>query len=104
VMKRASAPLKALFEFREASCMAKRDQFARLAEQGDDRALFELNSLHEAECRRRRDPCCFNDNRALAQSIRALKARLASAAANAAAAPPVTSPAPPPPTSPTFNP
>jgi eukaryotic-like serine/threonine-protein kinase len=76
VMMRASTPLKALFEFREASCMAKRDGFAKLAEQGDDRALFELTSLRDAECRRRRDPCCFNDNRALADAIRSLKARL----------------------------
>ena len=100
VMKRASPPLKALFEFREASCMAKRDQFARLADQGDDRALFELNSLHDAECRRRRDPCCFNENRALAQAIRTLKTRLAAAPANQPGAPP----APPPPTPPACNP
>jgi serine/threonine-protein kinase len=77
VMMRASSPLKVLFEFREASCMAKRDEFGKMAEQGDDRALFELTSLRDAECRRRRDPCCFTDNRALATAIKSLKARLA---------------------------
>jgi serine/threonine-protein kinase len=77
VMMRASSPLKVLFEFREASCMAKRDAFGKMAEQGDDRALYELTSLRDAECRRRRDPCCFNENRALGEAIRSLKARLA---------------------------
>jgi serine/threonine-protein kinase len=76
VMMRASPPLKALFEFREASCMAKRDTFGKLAEQGDDRALGELTSLRDAECRRRRDPCCFTENRALSTAIRTLKTRL----------------------------
>jgi serine/threonine-protein kinase len=75
-MMRASPPLKALFEFREASCMAKRDTFGKLAEQGDDRALGELTSLRDAECRRRRDPCCFTENRALSTAIRTLKTRL----------------------------
>jgi serine/threonine-protein kinase len=77
-MMRASAPLKALFEFREASCTAKRNEFGKLAEQGDDRALFEMTSLQNAECRRRHDPCCFADNHALSTAIHALKARLAS--------------------------
>ncbi len=77
VMMRASPPLKALFEFREASCMAKRDTFGKLAEQGDDRALTELTSLRDAECRRRKDPCCFTDNRSLATAIRTLKTHLA---------------------------
>jgi len=78
LMMRASRPLKALFEFREASCTARRAQFERLAERGDDRALHELTSLRDADCRRR-DPCCFKENRALAAAIRALKARLAGA-------------------------
>jgi eukaryotic-like serine/threonine-protein kinase len=77
IMMRASTPLKALFEFREASCTAKRNEFGKLAEQGDDRALFELTSLQNADCRRRRDPCCFTDNHALAIAIKSLRARLA---------------------------
>jgi hypothetical protein len=77
VMMRASTPLKVLFEFREASCMAKRDSFGKMADQGDDRALFELTQLRDAECRRRRDPCCFTENRALANAIKSLKGRLA---------------------------
>src|SRR5262249_20082767 len=80
VMIRASAALRVLFEFREASCAAKRDSFGKMAQQGDDRALFELTSLHDAECRRRRDICCFSENRALEAAIRSLKARLASPA------------------------
>jgi serine/threonine-protein kinase len=80
VMMRASTPLKALFDFREASCMAKRDSFGKLAEVGDDRALYELTQLRDAECRRRRDPCCFNESRALSDAIRSLKSRLASRA------------------------
>lgn len=78
LMMRASPPLKALFEFREASCTARGAQFERLAERGDDRALRELTSLRDADCRRR-DPCCFKENRALAAAIRVLKARLVGA-------------------------
>jgi hypothetical protein len=76
VMMRASAPLKVLFEFREASCVAKRDTFAKMAAEGDERALSELNSLRGADCGRR-DPCCYKESRALGTAIRALKTRLA---------------------------
>jgi serine/threonine-protein kinase len=79
VLMRASSPLKVLFDFREASCMGKRDAFGKMAEQGDDRALFELTSLRDAECRRRHDACCFNESKALNDAIKSLKARLASA-------------------------
>jgi serine/threonine-protein kinase len=88
VMMRASTPLKVLFDFREASCMGKRDAFGKMAEQGDDRALFELTSLRDAECRRRKDPCCFNESRALSEAIKSLKARLASKPQPPAPAPP----------------
>jgi len=77
VMKRASAPLKVLFEFREASCVAKRDAFGKMAAEGDDRALSELVGLRDADCRRR-DPCCYKESRSLETAIRSLKARLAS--------------------------
>jgi serine/threonine-protein kinase len=76
VMARASTPLKVLFDFREASCMAKRDMFGRLGDQGDDRALFELQALSYAECRDRKDWCCFKENRTLSATIKALKTRL----------------------------
>jgi serine/threonine-protein kinase len=89
VMMRASTPLKVLFDFREASCMAKRDSFGKMAEQGDDRALYELTSLRDAECRSRRDACCFTESRALADAIKSLKARLA---ASRAQPPPATQP------------
>jgi serine/threonine-protein kinase len=87
VMSRASATLKVLFELREASCSAKRDLFGKVAEQGDDRALLELQMLRDAECSRRRDPCCFKENRALASAIHALKTRLGPAPAASAQAP-----------------
>src|SRR5260370_16688458 len=63
VMARASAPLKVLFDFREASCMAKRDMFGRLGEQGDDRALFELQALSYPECPHPKASSCFKENR-----------------------------------------
>jgi eukaryotic-like serine/threonine-protein kinase len=76
VMTRGSLALKILFDFREASCVGKRDLFARMAEQGDERALLELQALRDAECQGRRDPCCYKENRALAAAIRSLKSRL----------------------------
>jgi serine/threonine protein kinase len=79
VMARASGPLKVIFDFREASCSAKRDLFPRMVDQGDDRALLELQMLRDAECSRRRDPCCFKENRALGAAIHALHARLSPA-------------------------
>jgi serine/threonine-protein kinase len=87
VMSGASNALKVLFEFREASCSAKRDLFSKMVDQGDDRALLELQMLRDAECSRRRDPCCFKDNRALGTAIHALRARLGPAPAASAQAP-----------------
>jgi eukaryotic-like serine/threonine-protein kinase len=77
VMMAASPALKVLFDYREASCVGRRDLFARMAEQGDERALGELVAQRDADCGRR-DPCCYKENRALAVAIRSLKARLSS--------------------------
>jgi len=87
VMARASGPLKILVDFREASCSAKRDLFGKMVEQGDDRALLELQMLRDAECSRRRDPCCFKENRALGTAMHSLRARLGAAPAASAPAP-----------------
>jgi serine/threonine protein kinase len=77
VMGKASTPLRVLVDLREASCIAKRDQFAKVGEQGDDRALFELELLRDTECPRKTDACCYKDNKALAAAIKTLKSRLA---------------------------
>jgi hypothetical protein len=79
VMIAASPALKVLFDYREASCAGRRDLFARMAEQGDERALSELVAQRDADCGRR-DPCCYKESRALATAIRTLKARLTSPA------------------------
>jgi hypothetical protein len=81
-MMTASPALKVLFDFREASCVGRRDLFTRMAEQGDERALGELVAQRDADCGRR-DPCCYKESRALAGAIRSLKARLAAPAASA---------------------
>jgi eukaryotic-like serine/threonine-protein kinase len=86
VMMAASPALKVLFDFREASCVGRRDLFSRMAEQGDERALGELVGQRDADCGRR-DPCCYKESRALAAAIRSLKARLSSPAPAASAAP-----------------
>ncbi|HEY3594419.1 MAG TPA: hypothetical protein VGL13_11115, partial [Polyangiaceae bacterium] len=80
VMAKASPPLRALVDLREASCVAKRDLFPRIGEQGDDRALFELELLRDTECPKKADACCYKDNKALASAIKTLKSRLATAA------------------------
>jgi eukaryotic-like serine/threonine-protein kinase len=77
VMIAASPALKVLFDYREASCVGRRDLFSRMAEQGDERALGELIAQRDADCGRR-DPCCYKDSRALATAIRSLKTRLSS--------------------------
>jgi serine/threonine-protein kinase len=86
VMMAGSPALKVLFDFREASCVGRRDLFSRMAEQGDERALAELVAQRDADCGRR-DPCCYKENRALAAAIRSLKARLAGPAPAASASP-----------------
>ncbi len=78
VMMGASPALKVLFDFREASCVGRRDLFSRMAEQGDERALGELVGQRDADCGRR-DPCCYKESRALAAAIRSLKTRLTTA-------------------------
>jgi serine/threonine-protein kinase len=78
-MTKLPAPLRILVDFREASCGAKKDMLPRMSEQGDDRALFELEVLRDTECPRRADPCCFKDNKALGNAIRTMKSRLAGA-------------------------
>jgi hypothetical protein len=85
-MMAGSPALKVLFDFREASCVGRRDLFSRMAEQGDERALAELVAQRDADCGRR-DPCCYKENRALAAAIRSLKARLAGPAPAASASP-----------------
>jgi hypothetical protein len=52
--------------------------FDRAADEGDSRVLVELQVLREAECSRRRDPCCFKDDVELAQAIKTLKTKLGS--------------------------
>ena len=87
VMIAASPALKVLFDYREASCVGRRDLFSRMAEQGDERALGELVAQRDADCGRR-DPCCYKESRALATAIRSLKTRLSSPPPAAASASP----------------
>jgi serine/threonine-protein kinase len=86
VMLGGSPALKVLFDFREASCVGRRDLFSRMAEQGDERALGELVAQRDADCGRR-DPCCYKESRALGTAIRSLKARLSSPPSAASASP-----------------
>jgi eukaryotic-like serine/threonine-protein kinase len=74
-MARATPALRVIFAFRRASCGGKRALFSRAAAEGDERMLFELQVLHGARCRRS-DPCCFRDDKALADAIQQLKTRL----------------------------
>jgi serine/threonine-protein kinase len=76
VEARATPALKVLMDLSRASCDKKRGMFDRVGEEGDARALAELTSLRDAECNRWRDPCCFKDSRALANAIRALRAKI----------------------------
>ncbi|WP_437791408.1 protein kinase domain-containing protein [Sorangium sp. So ce693] len=75
VMARATPALRVIFAFRKASCGGKRALFGRAAAEGDERMLFELQVLHGARCRRS-DPCCFRDDKAIADAIQQLKTRL----------------------------
>jgi serine/threonine-protein kinase len=94
IVTNASPALKVLIDFREASCVAQQDLFGRMSQQGDERALLELTILRDGECSRRRDPCCYKENRALAAAIRTLRGRLTPAS------PPSSPPSPPTPVTP----
>jgi serine/threonine-protein kinase len=76
VMARATPALRIAFDFRRATCSGKRALFERAAAEGDERTLFELQVLHGARCRRKHDPCCFREDKAIAEAIERLKARL----------------------------
>ncbi|WP_437630500.1 protein kinase domain-containing protein [Sorangium sp. So ce854] len=75
VMARATPALRVTYAFRKATCNGKRALFGRAAAEGDERTLFELQVLHGARCRRT-DPCCFRDDKAIAEAIQQLKERL----------------------------
>ncbi|WP_437605619.1 serine/threonine-protein kinase [Sorangium sp. So ce834] len=75
VMARATPALRITFAFRKATCNGKRALFGRAAAEGDERTLFELQVLHGARCRRN-DPCCFREDKAIADAIQQLKERL----------------------------
>ncbi|WP_437874783.1 protein kinase domain-containing protein [Sorangium sp. So ce513] len=75
VMARATPALRVTYAFRKATCNGKRALFGRAAAEGDERTLFELQVLHGARCRRA-DPCCFRDDKAIAEAIQQLKERL----------------------------
>lgn len=76
VMARASTALKVYADLRKATCAGKRELFGRAAKEGDERALYELQMLHGTRCRSKNDPCCFRDDKAIEETIDAMKARL----------------------------
>jgi eukaryotic-like serine/threonine-protein kinase len=76
VMTRTSPALKVYVDLRKATCTGKRELFGRAASDGDERSLYELQMLHGTRCRSKNDPCCFRDDKAVAETIDAMKARL----------------------------
>jgi serine/threonine-protein kinase len=76
VMAQATPALRVTFEFRRATCGAKRTLLDRAAEEGDQRTLFELQIAQGVRCPRKLDPCCFREDQAMTEAIRKLKARL----------------------------
>jgi len=76
VMERASPGLRITFELRKVNCSGKRALLGRAAEEGDQRTLHELQSLHGARCKNPKDPCCFREDPAVVDALQKLKARL----------------------------
>jgi serine/threonine-protein kinase len=80
VMARATPAVRITFEFRRASCEIKRTLLERAVAEGDRRTLFEMQILKDVRCRNDSDPCCFQQDAAMAEAIQKLKARLSGSA------------------------
>jgi serine/threonine-protein kinase len=78
VMERATPALRIAYELRKASCTEKRALLGRAVEEGDGRALSELSIAYGTRCSSDRDPCCFREDKAMADAIKKLKERLGS--------------------------
>jgi len=78
VMARATPALRIAYDLRKASCTEKRELLGRAVEEGDGRALAELSIAYGARCSSDRDPCCFREDKAMADAIKKLKERLGS--------------------------
>ncbi|UQA55844.1 serine/threonine-protein kinase [Polyangium aurulentum] len=76
VMARATPALRIAYDLRKASCTEKRELLGRAVEEGDGRALGELSIAYGARCSSDRDPCCFREDKAMADAIKKLKERL----------------------------
>jgi serine/threonine-protein kinase len=76
VMERATPALRIAYELRKATCDEKRALFDRAAEEGDARALGELQIARNARCSSKKDPCCFREDEAIAAAMKKLAARL----------------------------
>lgn len=77
VLDRATPAARVAIELRLADCAQKRPLFDRAAEQGDDRALAELQALYAMRCGTRKPgPCCFKRDAALSEALSTLSSRL----------------------------
>ncbi len=73
--ERASPALRIAVELRKTSCRYKPTLFARVASDGDARALAQLESLKPPACDPDGTTCCFRHHVGLEKALEALRAR-----------------------------
>jgi hypothetical protein len=76
VVPREPPALRVAFEFFVGNCVTRRALLARIVADGDRRTLTQLEVAHSARCASKKDPCCFQEDPAVADAITKLKARL----------------------------
>ncbi len=76
VIARATPAMRLAFDFKMAPCDQKPKFFEAAAKDGDARSLVQLEVLKDQPCKKK-DPCCFRENRALIEAIQKMRIRLA---------------------------
>jgi serine/threonine-protein kinase len=76
VVPRETPALRVAFDFFVGNCSARRALLDRAASDGDRRTLVLMEVAHGARCSSKKDPCCFREDPAMADSINRLKTRL----------------------------
>jgi eukaryotic-like serine/threonine-protein kinase len=75
VLARGSKAMQVAYLVRKAPCEKKRELFARCGEDGDKRAYGELKIISKNSCGRRRNICCYENDKALQAAMEKIEAR-----------------------------
>jgi eukaryotic-like serine/threonine-protein kinase len=75
VIGRATPAMRLAFDLKMAPCDQKTKFFEPAVKDGDARSLVQLEVLKDQPCKKK-DPCCFRENKALVDAIQKMRLRL----------------------------